>query len=89
MGAATLGTRVAIVDLETEELCNSQQLGEIWVASDLAPVNFALSDVDVDEEATAETLRCKLAGDPLGLSYCRTGLLGFAHVRVVACVVCA
>ncbi len=82
VGAPTPGTTVAIVNVDTEELCGATELGEIWVTSDATPTAIALREGEATEQATAETLRCQLASAARGVAYCRTGLLGFVHVCI-------
>jgi len=63
--------RVRIVDPDTHESCEERRVGEIWLSGRSVAAGYWN-----DAESTAATFGAVIAGEP-GLSYLRTGDLGF------------
>jgi hypothetical protein len=74
-GMVPVSTRIAIVNPETCQLCHVGEYGEIWVQSEACAKSFYMSKQLFDEERFNGRL---LGGDP-GVTYVRTGDLGFLH----------
>ncbi|KAI8393541.1 uncharacterized protein BYT42DRAFT_488202 [Radiomyces spectabilis] len=72
-GIVPSNTMVAIVNPETQTLCPSGMIGEIWVASDSNIRSFH----GLEENARLATFECSIAGTDPRIKYMRTGDLGF------------
>ncbi|TGZ79356.1 acetyl-CoA synthetase-like protein [Ascodesmis nigricans] len=74
-GMVPVSTQIAIVNPETNYLCHTGELGEIWVQSEATMVGFYKSKDPFDiERFSGKTAD----GDPR-TKYVRTGDLGFLH----------
>ena len=71
-GLPTLRTRLAIVDPESRAALPDDRIGEVWVSSGSVCRGYWNRP-----EESCETFRATLSNDPNGLTYLRTGDLGF------------
>ena len=74
VGCGAMAQTVKIVDPDTLQLCDRDQVGEIWVHGDSVTLGYW----DQKEE-TEHAFHGKIKDDKTGLSYLRTGDLGFIH----------
>ncbi|MCL9684712.1 fatty acyl-AMP ligase [Legionella maioricensis] len=65
---------IKIVDPDSHTLCDSDQVGEIWVRSESVPKGYWQQDKE-----TKHAFNGKIKGDKSNLLYLRTGDLGFIH----------
>ena len=74
-GMVPVGTQVAIVNPETCKLCKVGEYGEIWIYSEGNVASFYMSK----DQFHNDRLEGKIIDGNTGVSYVRTGDLGFLH----------
>ncbi len=73
VGYPWIDTDVKIVNPDTQKLCNSNEVGEIWVSGSIVTAGYWNKPAETDEAFAAEI------NDAPGTKYFRTGDLGFFH----------
>jgi len=76
-GMVPINTQVAIVNPETRRLCRSGELGEVWVVSEGNQTSQASQNMLSGR--THASVSAEIADGEPGISYMRTGDLGFLH----------
>lgn len=82
-GIVPVCTQIAIVNPETREVCKVGEYGEIWVCSEgnSQAIIQSLDDLKLGNAAASNSIQygAKIKNSTSGLTYIRTGDLGFLH----------